>query len=174
MTLSALIKKGGLAETVTATPATTATQEVDKTVTVAPVATVAVAVKQEPFSELSPDQEASILAWLALIDEIDSEIIAEILSQCRDDLGARWYFLKRPEEVPEIVPKHERITCGDCTYYECIEHPHLGHCTQGELEPIAGLWDSDRRYCEHFFAGTKQSTGIPSDTSKDKFEVKTP
>ncbi len=45
MTLSALIKKGGLSKTATATPATTATQEFDQQVTVAPVATVAVAEK---------------------------------------------------------------------------------------------------------------------------------
>jgi hypothetical protein len=174
MTLSALIKKVGLANTVTATPATTATQEVDKPVTVAPVATVDVAVKQEPLPELSLDQEASIRAWLALIDETDPDIIAEILNQCHDELGARRYFLKRSEEVPETVPKHERITCGGCTYYERIEHSHLGHCTLGEPETIAGIWDSDLCYCEQFFAGTKQSTGIQSDTRKDKYEVKTP
>jgi len=150
MTLSALIKKGGLSKTATATPATTATQEVDNTVTVAPVAPVAVAVKPEPLPELTPNQETSIRAWLAHIEEADLAIIAEVLGKCRDDLDARHYFLKRSEEVPETVPIRERITCGDCTYYERIEHSHLGHCTKGEPEAIAGLWDSDGRYCKQF------------------------
>ena len=48
MTLSALIKKGGLTASMTATVATPATQETDKPVTVAPVATVAVAELQAP------------------------------------------------------------------------------------------------------------------------------
>lgn len=174
MTLSALIKKGGLAKAVTATPATTATQEVENPVTVAPVATVAVAVKPEPLPELSTNQEASIRAWLAYIEETDPDIITEIVNQCRYETDARRYFLKRSEEVPETVPIRERITCGECAHYERIAHPHLGHCTKGEPEAIAGLWDSDRRYCEQFFAGTKQSTGIQADTRKDKHKVKTP
>ena len=174
MTLSALIKKGGLAKAVTATPATTATHEVDSPVTVAPVATVAVAVKPEPLSELSPDQETRIRAWLVHIEETDPDIIAEVLNQCRNESDARRYFLKRSEEVSETVPIRERITCGDCTYYERIEHPHLGHCTQGEPEAIAGLWDSDRRYCEQFLTCTKQSSGIQKDIRKNKHEVKTP
>ena len=174
MTLSALIKKGGLAKAVTATPATTATHKADNPVTVATVATVAVAVKPEPLPKLLPDQEASIRAWLAHIEETDLDIIAEVLDKCRDDLNARRYFLKRSEEVPETASIREWITCGDCAYYERIKHPHLGHCTKGEPEAIAGIWDSDRRYCEQFLTGTKQSTGIQTDTRKDKHQVKTP
>lgn len=174
MTLSVLITKGGLSKAATATPATLATQEAGNPVIVAPVATVAVAVKPEPLPELSPDEEASIRAWLAHIEETDPDIITEVLDKCRDDLDARRYFLKRSKEVPETVPIRERITCDNCTYYERIEHPHLGHCAKGEPEAIAGLWDSDRRYCEQFLTGTKQSTGIQEDTRKDKHEVKTP
>ena len=174
MTLSALIKKGGLTKAVTATPATTTTQEVDNTVTVAPVATVAVAVKPEPLSKLSPDQEASIRAWLAHIDETDPDIIIKVLNKCRNESDARRYFLKRSEEVPETAIRNERITCGECLHFERIDHPHLGHCAKGEPEAIAGLWDSDRRYCDKFLAYSKQSTGIQTDTSKDKHKVKTP
>ena len=67
MTLSALIKKGGLSGAKTATPATTATHEADKPVTVAPVATVAVAVKARPLRELSPDEETSIVFYPIVI-----------------------------------------------------------------------------------------------------------
>jgi hypothetical protein len=150
MTLSALIKKGGLSKTATATPATTATQEVDNTVTVAPVAPVAVAVKPEPLPELTPNQETSIRAWLAHIEEADLAIIAEVLGKCRDDLDARHYFLKRSEEVPEPVATNNHITCCDCIHFEQIDHPHLGHCAKGEPEAVAGLWDSDGRYCKQF------------------------
>ena len=62
MSLSTLIKKGGLTGAMTATPATTATHEADEVVTVAPVATVAVAVKPEPIPDLSQDEETSIRA----------------------------------------------------------------------------------------------------------------
>lgn len=47
MTLSALIRKGGLAKVATATPATLATQETENAGTVAEVATVAVASPSE-------------------------------------------------------------------------------------------------------------------------------
>lgn len=100
MTLSTLIKKGGLTSMMTATLATPATQKVDTPETVAPVATVAVAQKPEPFPELSPDEESSIRAWLAHIEETDPDSINEVLDLCRDDLDARLYFLKRSEEVP--------------------------------------------------------------------------
>jgi hypothetical protein len=174
MTLSALIKKGGLADAMTATPATTATQEAVQQVTVASVAPVAVAVKPEPLPKLTPDEETCIRAWLAYIEEKDADIITEVLDLCSVDPNARQYFLQRAKEVPQTVQINERITCGDCIYYERIEHPHLGHCTKGEPEAIAGLWDSDRRYCKQFLAGTKQSTGIQTDIRKDKHEVKTP
>ena len=88
MTLATLIKKGGLTGTMTATPATPATQEADKPVTVAPVATVAVAEKPEPLPELSSDEESNILAWLAHIDETDPAIIAEVVDECRNDWKA--------------------------------------------------------------------------------------
>lgn len=51
MTLSALMKKGGLREIATAIPATAATEERDKTVKVAGVATVAVANRRTAYSE---------------------------------------------------------------------------------------------------------------------------
>lgn len=174
MTLSALIKKGGLAKAATVTPATTATQEAEQAVTVAPVATVTVAMNPQPRHELSIEDESSIHAWLAHIEETAPDIIAELLDQCRADSEARRYFLQRAEEVLETVTSNERITCGECLHFERIDHPRLGHCAKGEPEAIAGLWDSDRRYCDKFIACLIQSTGIQTDTSKDKHEVKTP
>lgn len=157
MTLSALIKKGGLTGTMTATPATPATQEANKPVTVAPVATVAVAEKPEPLSALSPDEESNIRAWLAHIKETDPEIIAEVVDKCRDDLEPRRYFLKLAEEVPESVAVYHSTTCGNCIHFERIDHPHLGYCAKGEPEAIAGLWDTDRRYCERFLPKPEQT-----------------
>ena len=157
MTLSALIKKGGLAGTMTATPATPTTQEADKPVTVTPVATVAVAEQPEPLPELSSDEESSILAWLAHIEETDPAIIAEVVDKCRNDREACRYFLKRSEEVPEPDTFNRLMTCGDCTHFERIDHPHLGHCDKSEPEAIAGLWDTDRRYCERFSPRPQQT-----------------
>ncbi|OQX39775.1 MAG: hypothetical protein B0D88_02025 [Candidatus Sedimenticola endophacoides] len=157
MTLSALIKKGGLTGTMTATPATPATQQADKPVTVAPVATVAVAEQPEPLPELSSDEESNIRAWLAYIEETDPAIIAEVVDKCRDGLEARRYFLKRAEEVPEPVTANHPMTCGGCIHFERIDHPHLGHCAKGEPEAIAGLWDMDRRYCERFLPKPEQT-----------------
>ncbi|MEX0963783.1 MAG: hypothetical protein WDZ52_07060 [Pseudohongiellaceae bacterium] len=174
MTLSALIKKGGLAKAMTATPATIATQEMDNTVTVAPVATVAVAVKPEPLPKLSPGQETAIRAWLAHIEETDSAVIADLLAKCAANPEARAYCLEQAKQVPPAPEPDYTATCAACRYFQRTNHPHLGHCTKGEPEAIAGLWDSDRRYCEQFLTGTKQSTGIQTDTRKDKHEVKTP
>jgi hypothetical protein len=162
MTLSALIKKGGLTGGMTATPATPATQEADKPVTVAPVATVAVAEQPESLPELSSDEEENIRAWLAYIEETDPEIITEVVDKCRDDLEARRYFLKRSEEVPKPVTANHPMTCGGCIYFERIDHPHLGHCAKGEPEAIAGLWDTDHRYCERFLPRPQQTNNDQS------------
>ena len=157
MTLSALIKKGGLSKTATATPATTATQETEQKVTVAPVATVAVAIPPEPSNELSADEDATIKGWLTHIEETDPDIIAEVLDQCRTDLEARRYFLQRAGEPPKTPTIRERVCCRDCALFHRIDHPNLGHCTEGQPEAITGLWDSDRRFCEHFLARPKQT-----------------
>lgn len=45
------------------------------------------------------------------------------------------------------IPRPGAVTCGTCRYFSRIDHPHLGHCTVGEPEAIAGLWDTDRRGC---------------------------
>ncbi|WP_125179967.1 hypothetical protein [Thiohalobacter thiocyanaticus] len=62
-------------------------------------------------------------------------------------LGCPWCW-NRIADKPITRPC--AIHCGDCIHFERIDHPHLGHCAKNEPEAIAGLWDTDRRYCEHF------------------------
>jgi len=101
---------------VTATPATPATFPVEQAgnpLNVASVATVAVAEKPVPISELTLDEESHIRAWLAYIDETDPATIADVLNDCQKDREARQYFLKRSEEVPEPVTANRSVRCGD-------------------------------------------------------------
>ena len=109
MILSALIKKGGLARSATATPATIATQQAG---CIESVATVTVAVqpessiepnRQTDSIELTADEESKIRAWLTHIEEADSDILAEVLDKCRSDNGARVYFLRRAGEVQNFA-----------------------------------------------------------------------
>ena len=154
MILSELIRKGGLGRTMTATPATTATLVATQPATVASVATVAVAIQHEPTPELSSDEHLSIRAWFEHIGETDRTIIDELVDKCRDDITVRQYLLHRSEEIPEPENSLQLCTCGSCTYFKRIVHPHLGHCTQGQPENISGLWDDDERFCNHHFPFT--------------------
>ena len=185
MTLTALIKKGGLSRATTVTPATIATLEADTLAAVATVATVAVAEGTEPSvknvqvgtvpaSELLLDEESSIRAWLVHIEETDLAIITELLNKCRNDLDARRYFLQRSEEALEPAATNNHIICFDCVHYKRIDHPHLGHCAKGEPEAIAGLWDSDRRYCEQFLLMPEQDSNGCSSQIRAKAKVKFP
>lgn len=155
MTLSNLIRKGGLVRIATATPATLATQRTESTATVAEVATVAVAKPQSPATAITADEERAVRAWLAYIAEASVETIAEVLDHCRTDMEARAYFLQRAEEVPPPVAPDHRAKCGECQHFRRIDHPNLGHCASGEPEAIAGLWDTDRRWCESFASATR-------------------
>jgi hypothetical protein len=115
MTLSNLIRKGGLAQVATATSATMATQEARSAATVAQVATVAVA-KPANVAAMTAGEETAIRAWLAHIEETDPDIIAHVLSQCRADLEARAYFVRRADEMPRPLPDDDdRRHCAQCT-----------------------------------------------------------
>lgn len=115
MILANLIRKGGLAQIATATPATLATQQAQSAATVAPVATVAVAKSQTPATAMTAEEETAIRAWLAHIEETDADIIAQVLNQCRADLEARAYFLRRADEVPRPLPDDDdRRHCAQC------------------------------------------------------------
>lgn len=162
MSLSALIQKGGLANSMTATPATSATQEADKPLTVAKVATVAVAAQPEPIPVLSPNDEANILAWLAHIKETDPDLIDGVVDKCRNDMEARRYVLKQSNAIPESHTAYHPMTCGGCIHFERKNHPNLGNCAKGEPEAIAGLWDTDRRFCGRF----SKAIAIPQKLTK--------
>jgi len=119
MTLSALMKKGGLREAATAIPATAATEEGEKAGTVARVATVAVAnlpsAKSHPTAPMTADQESAIRAWLAHIEETDAAIIAVVLGQCRADAEARGYFLRQAGGMPQPAAfDDDRRRCDQC------------------------------------------------------------
>lgn len=157
MTLSNLIKKGGLAKAATATPATVATVTNCSASCVAIVAGVAVAAKPEPLHELSEEEESSIRAWLEYIEETDPVIIAEVMTKCQSGAEARGYCLEQSKQVPPEPEPDYTTTCGACRHFERTSHPRLGHCSKGEPEAIAGLWDTDHRYCEQYLSGPEQS-----------------
>ncbi|HIE55557.1 MAG TPA: hypothetical protein EYP90_10305, partial [Chromatiaceae bacterium] len=62
-------------------------------------------------------------------------------------LGCPWCW-NRTAGRP--IPRPCSVRCGDCIHFKRIDHPNLGHCVKGEPEAIAGLWDTDWRYCERF------------------------
>lgn len=62
-------------------------------------------------------------------------------------LGCPWCW-NRAADRP--IPRPCHIRCGDCIHFTRIDQSNLGHCDKGQPEAIAGLWDTDRRYCKHF------------------------
>lgn len=113
-------------------------------------AAILTVLREEAISipRLTTEEEHAIRGWLAHINETIQENIAEVLNKCSTDLQARAFILGMAESLP--VPYERLVRCEDCRHYERTEFPHMGHCTQGEPEAIAGLWDSDRRYCERY------------------------
>ena len=107
MSLADLIKKRS-AGFATAIPAIPATDGWDGGVTVARIATIAVAKARSEETEadaLAPmtDQErAAVLCWLAHIGESSQTTIAEVLARCEQDIVARSYFVGRAAEVPTL------------------------------------------------------------------------
>jgi hypothetical protein len=72
-------------------------------------------------------------------------------------LGCPWCW-NRAADKP--IPRPCSVHCGDCIHFERIDHPHLGHCAKGEPEAIAGLWDTDRRYCERFLPRPQKTNNV--------------
>ena len=103
MILAALIRKresGKAATAISATSATSATPHMRKGVTVARIATVAVAnPKEEKTALLTAEEEKAIRAWLEHIEETDPSTIAEVMGKCQREGEARAYFLRRSEEI---------------------------------------------------------------------------
>jgi hypothetical protein len=141
MTLSALIRKRSFA---TATAATSATQDRKPARTVAKVASVAVA------NQIFPEEESAVRAWLAHINETDLAIIDDLMAKCRVNAEARAYCLEQARQVPPAPEPDCTATCGACRHFQRTSHPHFGHCSQGEPEPIAGLYDTDWRWCAKY------------------------
>ncbi|MDR2164552.1 MAG: hypothetical protein LBO79_02760 [Zoogloeaceae bacterium] len=54
-------------------------------------------------AESDEKEETVIRAWLAMIEETDPAIIAEVMSRCREDSDARAYFVGRATKVREKV-----------------------------------------------------------------------
>jgi hypothetical protein len=96
------------------------------------------------------DEESSIREWLAYIGETGQVTITTLINQCRNNMQTRRYLLTRSEEVsyPFVFPT--MVTCRDCIHLQRIGHPHLGHCSQGQPEAVAGIWDEDPRLCNQF------------------------
>jgi len=135
MTLSALMKKGGLCAAATAIPAIAATEEGEKAGTVARVATVAVAnppsEKSTPTAPMTADEESAIRAWLAHIEENDAAIIAIVLGQCRADVDARGFFIRQAAAVARPVAfDDDRRHCDQCANLRrdvcAIAEPKIG------------------------------------------------
>lgn len=77
-------------------------------------------------------------------------------------LGCPWCY-NRHNGLP--IPRPGSVRCGYCIHFERIDyHPHLGHCATGEPEAIAGLWDSDRRYCLLFVPAQSCTTEANQDS----------
>jgi len=136
MSLADLIRgKSARDKFATATSATFATLAGERGRTVASVATVAVANPHKPTPEPIPASPAKVGAGGAAVT--------------REPFDREAREARAAEELPK--PDPWRVTrCGDCGYFKRIDHPHLGHCATGEPEPLAGLWDSDRRYCAQY------------------------
>lgn len=65
---------------------------------------------------LTTNEEMAIRSWLALIDETDSSVIAEVIAQCQQDANARDYFNSRAAaELPKPSSfTDDRRTCNQC------------------------------------------------------------
>jgi hypothetical protein len=69
-----------------------------------------------PSAPLTASEETAIRAWLAMIEETDPAIIAEVIGQCQRDAAARDYFTGwATAELPKPAPlPDDRRTCDQC------------------------------------------------------------
>lgn len=63
-------------------------------------------------------------------------------------LGCPWCW-NRVNNRP--MPRPQSVCCAGCAHFTRINHLHLGHCSKGEPEAIAGLWDTEQRRCKWYF-----------------------
>ena len=50
----------------------------------------------------------------------------------------------------KAIPRPKSVSCDGCLHFIKADHSHLGHCRKGKAEVIAGLWDTDLRYCNMY------------------------
>ena len=98
---------------------------------------------RQPSAPLTVNEEAAIRAWLALIEETDPAIIAEVVGQCQRDADARDYFTGRA--VAEL-PVDDRRTCQQCSNFmakRCIAQLRNG---VNNKNPMFVIPDVPQRY----------------------------
>jgi len=67
---------------------------------------------RQPSAPLTASKETAIRAWLALIEETDPEIIADVIGKCQRDADARDYFTGRAAaELPKPNPFPDDRRC---------------------------------------------------------------
>ncbi len=71
-----------------------------------------------------------------------------ILSWFQGETESCPWCRNRLEDKP--IPRPQSVQCINCTHFKRTDHPALGHCARGEPEAIAGIWDTDLRYCLRF------------------------
>jgi hypothetical protein len=71
---------------------------------------------RRPSAPMTANEESAIRNWLALIEETDPVITADVVGQCQRDVDARSYFIERAEEeLPKAIPD-DRRTCSQCSH----------------------------------------------------------
>ena len=162
MTLSNLIRKGGLAQIATATRATPATQEAGGAATVAKVATVAVA---RPTADLA-EHECRAIEYAEDVAHLRKKGIRPPSytdeATC-DHCGPVYLWRDAPHRVAACpwcrntrlglpVPRPQ-VACADCRYFEVdpVGYGGIGLCQSGGPQPGQMLrYPHARRQCTNF------------------------
>ncbi len=115
MTLSALIHKPKSKPIATATAATTATHCPHIQLTVANVASVAVA-NPKKTTTIQPDDHQKLLDYLAAIDETDQDIINEYLTECGKDAAILARELQQADDCLQLKTGNTTglVQCSGC------------------------------------------------------------
>lgn len=123
MTIAALIRKREIGNLAIATPAISATQQVEAAGTVARIATVAVANPAQgqtanSAGKIGTSDEAAIRTWLSYIGETHQPTIDEVLHMCATGPTALTYYLSRADEVPRpAFFEDDHIACNQCANF---------------------------------------------------------
>ncbi|MDP1651773.1 MAG: hypothetical protein Q8L56_03525 [Rhodocyclaceae bacterium] len=115
---------------------------------------------RRPSAPLTASEETAIRAWLALIEETDPEIVAEVVGQCQRDADARDYFTGRAlAELPAPEPD-DRRHCTECVNLagrRCLAAKRGEIVASRDYEPIRDL----PRRCEGFALGVADTDRRP-------------